>query len=323
MIKALTFRDGLWQPAAPQAAAAGEGDFWLDLVHPSREEMAAVEKLLAIELPTPADMQEIEHSSRLYQEDGVYFMTAMVLSAPGEDDLHSAAISFVLGPRFLLTVRFHEPRPFESFAGRLQRPGSACRSATEALIGLLEAIIDRMADILEYHSAEIERTSRRIFDSGKTPAAKLDLHAAIREIGIEGDHLSLMRESLGSVSRLAIFLNPAVALAPHPDELRGRLRVIVHDLSSLADYAAFMANKVTFLLDATLGMINIQQNNIIKIVSVVAVVFLPPTLIASIYGMNFKFIPELEWELGYLLAIALMVVSAILPYLYFKRKNWL
>jgi magnesium transporter len=323
MIKALVFRDGLWHPCEPQAAAAGGGEFWLDLAHPDPGEIAAVEALLGIAVPTRADMQEIELSSRLYQEGGSRFMTAMVLSAPGDDNLLSSAVSFVLGLRFLLTLRYHDPRPFEAFAARLERPGSGCGTALEVLIGLLEAIIDRMADILEYHSAEIERTSRLIFNAGKKPSAKLDLHATIREIGTEGDHISMMRESLASVSRVAIFLGQAVPAAPEGGEPRGRLRVLVQDVSSLADYAAFMANKVTFLLDATLGMINIQQNNIIKIVSVVAVVFLPPTLIASIYGMNFKFIPELEWELGYLLAVALMVVSAILPYAYFKRKNWL
>jgi len=170
----------------------------------------------------------------------------------------------------------------------------------------------------------VERISKAIFSAhGHRQAPQVDLQETIKDIGIEGNHVSILRESLVSVSRMAIYLNQAVAQNPHAAALRETLKEISQDLASLADHASFMTSKVNFILDATLGMINIEQNKIIKLFSVAAVVFLPPTLIASIYGMNFEVIPELSWSFGYPLAILLMVVSAILPYTYFKRKGWL
>jgi magnesium transporter len=269
-------------------------------------------------------MQEIEATSRLYQGNGAYFMTANAISSPEHDSMESSAVTYILSEAFLVTVRYLNPRPFDLFAARIQKPGSACSSSTDLMIGLLETIIDRMADILEMHSAEVERTSSLIFTQGVRKARKkIDLHATIQDIGLEGNHFSTLRESIVSVSRMALYLNQAVAHHEQAGPLRETLKEISRDLASLADHASFMSNKITFLLDATLGMINIEQNQIIKLFSVAAVVFLPPTLIASIYGMNFRFIPELHWEFGYPLAVVLMVVSAILPFLYFKRKGWL
>lgn len=323
MIKVLTLHKEVWQATALEQFKGGEAACWFDLVFPTPEELAQAGRTLGLEIPTKDEMQEIEHSSRLYQENGAWFMTAMVLSVPETDNLQSAAITFILTGQRLVTVRYLEPRSFEVFAARLQRPGNGCASSQEALIGLLETLIDRMADILELHSGEVEKTSRLIFARDKRAPVPLNLQDTLKDIGTEGNHISTMRESLASVSRMASFLAQAVGSQQNATDLRERLKTVGQDLGSLADYAAFMANKVQFLLDATLGMITIQQNNIIKIVSVAAAVFLPPTLIASIYGMNFGLMPELGWELGYPLAILLMFVSAILPYRYFKRKGWL
>ena len=153
--------------------------------------------------------------------------------------------------------------------------------------------------------------------------AEPHLQELLIDIGIEGDHASKIRESLVSITRMSMFLTQAVSGYTICADFRERLLSLTRDVTSLADHASFLANKITFLLDATLGMLNIAQNNIIKIFSVAAVVFLPPTLIASIYGMNFRHMPELAQEYGYPLAILLMIVSAVLPYLYFKRKKWL
>jgi magnesium transporter len=323
MIKVISRQNGGWVSVGRGAPASIPAESWVDLVNPGPEEIKLVGSLLSIEIPTRQEMEEIEISSRLYQEDGAYFLTAMVLSVPDAENLQASSITFILAERHLVTVRYLEPKPFDMIAARLQRPGNNCGTNLDVLIALLEAIIDRMADILEYHSAEVEKTSRLIFSREKKASEKLDLQETIKDIGAEGNHISTMRESLASVSRMAIYLNQVVAAKPNSAGVRTRLKVIGQDLGSLADYAAFMANKVNFLLDATLGMISIQQNQIIKIVSVAAVVFLPPTLIASVYGMNFHFIPELKWSLGYPLAILLMIGSAILPYRYFKRKGWL
>ena len=324
MIRVFHRTDGIWQSSSWGEPGLPSRNIWIDLISPSADEIAEVQKHLSIEIPSRAEMQEIEATSRLYQEKGAYFMTATAVSSPEHDSMESSAVTFILSEIYLVTVRYLNPKPFDAFAARIQKPGSSCASSSDLVIGLMEIIIDRMADILEMHSAEVERISRMIFTSGeRKPRRKIDLHATIKDIGLEGSHFSTLRESILSVSRMALYLNQAVAQHPHVSELRETLKEIGRDLASLADHASFMASKINFLLDATLGMINIEQNQIIKLFSVAAVVFLPPTLIASIYGMNFRFIPELSWELGYPLAVLLMVVSAALPYMYFKRKGWL
>jgi len=324
MIRVFHRTDGFWQGRSWGEPGLPSRNVWIDLVSPSPDEIAEVQKHLSIEIPSRAEMQEIEATSRLYQENGTYFMTATAVTSPEHDRMESSAVTFILSEAYLVTVRYLNPKPFDAFAARIQKPGCSCSSSTDLMIGLLEITIDRMADILEMHSAEVDRISRMIFASDhRKSRKKINLHATIKDIGLEGNHFSTLRESILSVSRMALYLNQAVAQHPHVSELRETLKEIGRDLASLADHASFMSSKINFLLDATLGMINIEQNQIIKLFSVAAVVFLPPTLIASVYGMNFRFIPELSWELGYPLAILLMVVSAALPFLYFKRKGWL
>jgi magnesium transporter len=323
MINVLSRQNSVWKPIEWEAFTDRSVPCWVDLVFPTAEEISRVGAALSIAIPSRAEMEEIEVSSRLYQEEGAFFMTADLVASPNPRDVESSAITFILAESALITVRYIQPRSFDNFSGRIQKPGSNYTACLEVLIGLLETIVDRMADILEVHSFEIERTSQLIFTEERKGSKPVDLNATIRDIGIEGNHISIIRESLMTLSRMAIFLNQAVTASPKAVEIRDMLRVIGRDIASLADHASFMTNKITFMLDATLGMISIQQNNIIKIFSVAAVVFLPPTLIASIYGMNFQFMPELSHELGYPFAIGLMIISAILPYIYFKRKGWL
>jgi magnesium transporter len=323
MIKVLTRQNAVWQIGDWEEFRETLTPCWIDLVFPQPEELKQVGEALKIAVPSRAEAEEIEVSSRLYQEDGAFFMTANLVTSPDTDNVESSAITFILTETCLVTVRYLEPRPFDAFAARLQKPGGNCANSLDVLIGLLEAIIDRMADILEIHSSEIEKISRTIFADVKKEPTPINLNNVIKEIGREGNHISIIRESLTSLGRMSIFLNQAVYANPKAVEIRDVLKVVGRDVASLADHASFITNKVTFLLDATLGMISIQQNSIIKIFSIAAVVFLPPTLIASIYGMNFHFIPELSWEVGYPLALGLMVVSAVLPYLFFKRKGWL
>ncbi len=324
MIKVFYRAGAIWRCDCWGKQQLPSRDTWVDLISPSADEVDQVQKSLSIEIPSLAEMQEIEASSRLYQEDGAYFMTATAVTSPEHDGLESSAITFILSEAYLITVRYMNPKPFDSFAARIMKPGSSYSTSTDLMIGLLETIIDRMADILEMHSAEVERISKAIFAAnGHKGAPQVNLKETIKDIGIEGNHVSILRESLVSVSRMAIYLNQAVAQHPQVAAIRETLKEISRDLASLADHASFMSSKVNFILDATLGMISIEQNQIIKLFSVAAVVFLPPTLIASIYGMNFHSIPELSWPFGYPLAILLMIVSAILPYSYFKRKGWL
>lgn len=297
---------------------------WIDLVSPSPAEEAELEKKLGVDIPTKEEMEEIEISSRLYTEDGASFMTAILPANADGDDVDIHPVTFILTPTHLITVRYHEPRAFRTFPVRAEKVAMGCDTAEGVLIALLEAVVDRLADILERAGRDIDAISRSIFrkTSGK-PTKSADLQTVIESIGRQGDLTSNVRDSLVTLERLAGYFGQATLKQKSSKDTRERIKTLSRDIRSLSDHSGFMSQKVTFLLDATLGMINIEQNAIIKIFSVAAVVFLPPTLIASIYGMNFEYMPELKWLLGYPFAIGLMVLSAVLPYLFFKRKGWL
>jgi magnesium transporter len=296
---------------------------WIDLLRPTPEEARAVERALGIEMPTREEMREIEVSSRLYQEGDGTFMTATVLTRAETEMPEAAAITFILAGDCLVTLRYTEPQPFTTFAQRAQRQAVLRASGEMVLVGLLDAVVDRIADILELVGADVDRLSHDVFALGKPDNAEPpDFNDIIQRIGRDGDLTSKSRESLVSLTRMLTFVTTKTE-TPALREAIPRIATLSRDVQSLADHATFLSSKVNFLLDATLGMLNIAQTDIIKIFSVAAVVFLPPTLIASIYGMNFEIMPELAWPFGYPLAIVLMVISAILPYLYFKHRRWL
>ncbi len=295
---------------------------WIDLHHPSQEERQVAEQFLGVPLPSHADMQEIEPSSRLYRDEEVLRVTATILSQADSEKPLLSPITFMLTQDCLITIRYSDPLPFRTFQEHASQHPAICSSGVTAFAGLMEAIIDRLADILEMVGNGVEQLSHEIFSPpGKRPRSR-DFEEVLVRVGRFGDLNSRVRESLLSISRFMIFLD-SVMDAMDDDHIKARHRTIKQDLHSLTDHSDFLAGKVTFLLDATLGMISIEQNAIIKIFSVAAVVFLPPTLIASIYGMNFHDMPELTWPIGYPVAIFLMVVSAVLPYFYFKRRGWL
>ncbi len=221
-------------------------------------------------------------------------------------------------------MRYAEPRAFSIFLTRSQRPDTSLISGSAVLIGLIETIVDRLADFIERVQAEVETLSHSIFGMrGSSASRQRRFDGLLRSIGREGEITSLARESAYSLGRLLTFLTHAANERKEDKLIKARIRTAARDVASLADHVSFLSNKIVFLLDATLGMINIEQNDIIKIFSIAAVVLLPPTLVASAYGMNFEIMPELKWFLGYPLALVLMVTSAVLPYLYFKRKGWL
>ena len=297
---------------------------WIDLLHPTRDEEQLVEAYLGLEVPTQEDMLEIEASSRVYREGDALFMTAILLAHTDTDSPQAAPVSFIYTERSLVTIRYSEPRSIQVFATRAQRTAGTYHTGEAVLIALLEAIVDRTADILERLGLEIESLSRDLFEheGPQRPRAR-EFHEILRTIGQKGDLNGKARESLVSLGRVLTFLTQSLISNHASRDLRNRATTLSRDLNSLADHSSFLSNKFNFLLDGTLGMINIEQNAIIKIFSVAAVVFLPPTLIASIYGMNFRFMPELGWKIGYPVAIAVMVASAIVPYWFFKRRGWL
>jgi magnesium transporter len=307
-----------------EASDTCEAAVWIDLVNPSAEEEHAIERMVGLQVPTREEMSEIEVSSRLYQEKGAHFMTATVLYHVDLPDPQATAITFILTDKQLITVRYAEPRSFQLFLSRAQKGDIGCGSAMAVLLGLLEAVIDREADLVERLQSETEKLAQLIFDvrgGSRTRTARYDV--LLKQIGRVGEINSRLRESLLSIGRLLTYLYQIAQQRGEPDHLRQRVRTEDKDVQSLSDHASYLNARITFMLDATLGMVSIEQNQIIKLFSVVAVILLPPTLVASIYGMNFQHMPELEWVWGYPMALGLMALSALLPYLYFRRKGWL
>lgn len=301
---------------------------WIDLVNPTANEDKYVDHAFAVSIPTREEMQEIELSSRLYHENGAEFMTISAVVQIDTDEPILSPMTFVLKGPTLVTVRYTDPRPFSMFIARAQRPGSVpCANGEQVMFSLLEAIVDRLADALERVGLKIDSISREVFrhSSAKRASSRAaDFQKVIVDIGKEGDLLSLMRESLVSINRALTYHNAVSDEGKRAlKEARQRMRTVQRDVSSLMDHATYLSNKVNFLLDATLGLINLEQNQIIKIFSIASVCLMPPTLIASLYGMNFRFMPELQLAYGYPMALGAMVVSAILPFVYFKRKGWL
>lgn len=309
-----------------QPAVVPAGALWVDLLEPTLEEEKAVEQFLAIDVPTREEMKEIEASSRLYEEAGALYMTATVVAKVDTGRPITAAVTFILARNRLITNRYHDPLPFRKYQAYAERHASVCSSAQMLLAGLLEAIVERVADVLERVGNDLDDLSSGVFaPPGRHMTANhvsRDLRNAMERIGRNGDLLSKARESLTSLGRMLTFVMQSTVVTLSAEE-RARYKTLSRDVLALSDHAAFVNNKSSFLLEATLGLINIEQNNIIKIFSVAAVVFLPPTLVASIYGMNFHHLPELDWPYGYPFALVLMVVSAALPFLYFKRRGWL
>jgi len=311
-----------WVEHAPPAPFPDEF-LWADLFEPTPEEEKAVESLLTVDVPTRDEMKEIETSNRLYEEGGAVYMTATVGSQLDSEKPESSAITFILADNRLITNRYVDPTPVRRFMTHVERSPAACTSSATLLAGLLEAFTERIADLLESVQVELDSVSLIIFPrTNGAAASNRDLHAMIQKIGVNGDLISKARESLVSFQRLLMYVQQATNVSLSQDQ-RGRFKSTLRDVQSLSDHASFLGNKVQFLLDAVLGLINLEQNNIIKIFSVAAVMFLPPTLVASIYGMNFHFMPELDKHWGYPAALLAMVFSALVPYVYFRRKGWL
>jgi len=231
----------------------------------------------------------------------------------------------VLAKNRLLTIRYSEPMPFNTFPARAERQPGMWATADYLLVGILESIVDRTADILERVGADVYSLSRESFDKPRHNKAldHRDFQGLLARLGRENDLIGKVRESLIGFSRIVTFLTQTFEGRPGGKELKSYNKTITRDVASLADHTNFLSNKITFLLDAILGMINLEQNRIIKVISVSSVVFLPPTLFASIWGMNFAHMPELQQPWAYPLALGLIIVSAIIPAAYFKWRGWL
>ncbi len=303
---------------------------WIDMLRPEPEEIAYVKRTTGLDVPSIEELSEIESSSRLRSEAGTLYLSAPLVHRGESDQPLSSPVGFVLNRERLVTVRFVELPSFDTFVTHDLRDETDPLSSAAVFSGLMDAIADRLADALENIAAELDDLSHRLFRSpvtgatGRRPPAResADLRIILRRIGQSGDLASKIRDSLLGIGRIAPYV-AAHAAEWTPPEVKPRLDTVRLDVISLSDYDMHIVTKVQLLLDATLGLINIEQNNIIKVLTIVSVVGIPPTLVASMYGMNFKDMPELSWAWGYPYGLAVIVLSAILPLVWFKLRGWI
>jgi len=303
-----------------------EATIWIDLISPAPGEDKLVEKFLGIAVPTREEMQEIEVSSRLYVENGARYMTATLMCQSESDTPRTTPVTFILAGSRLVTVRYDDPKPFSLITNKFGRFCPPHITGQVVFMDLLDAVIDRSADILERIGVDVDQLSHDIFEPPRAARRKSGrgaYNAVLRTIGRTGDLTSKVRESLLSVGRLLLFLANEAEGMRWAKDVRAQLQSMQRDILSLSDHSSYLTNKITFLLDALLGVVSLQQNDIIKLFSVMAVVLMPPTLIASVYGMNFGHMPELSWQFGYPFALLLMAIAGALPYFFFKWKRWL
>lgn len=321
--------DRLVSHIAQAGDSAPDNAVWIDLLNPTHEEDVQTESWTNASIPTKEDMIEIEESSRFYANNGSQYLTASILHST-ENKHHSIApITFILTSSILVTVRYSEPKAFALYISRVTKAGNGlintkCSGVT-ILLGIVEAVTDRIADILEGVAGDIDHSSFAIFRRSEKdrPMTTKNFRDSLTRIGGQGAFLSKIRESIAGVSRLLVYLTAITDQNTYKKETRAWIKSLERDTQSLSTYVDFLSNKITFLLDTVVGLISIEQNAIIKIFSVAAVAFMPPTLVASIYGMNFHFMPELDKVWGYPMALGVMVASAVIPLLIFKKKGWL
>lgn len=296
---------------------------WIDLYKPTNEEREKAERLIGAHVPTAQEMSQIETSERLYEEAGALVMTTVMPMAVREPDLRISSLTFVLNARRLVTVRHGESTSVAMSTKRAQVDTTVPHTGPGAMFLLLDAIIDRAADEVEKASAEFDAMSLKVFEGRISARKSQDYKEAIRAIGQIGLKVARMHDVCATMSRLLLFLSlhrKTVAMTP---DQQAACKSLGRDIHSIREHADSLDNKLNFLLDATVGLVTLEQNQIIKIFSVLAVIFLPPTLIASIYGMNFAKMPELHWSYGYPFSIGVMVLSVFLTFLFFRWRKLL
>jgi len=297
---------------------------WIDLYNVTPLEEKIVEKYLGIDIPTRAEMRARAVSKRTYTENNAIYMTAMIIT---KSDVHlpeSHPITFAIYKNFFITVRYSHPKTFQIFSDHiLEKEMEEKPTAQSIFIGLMDAVVDRFAGILEKARTNIDHAANSVFQLRENKkSVDVSYRQIITKIGATGRLISKTRESAFAIERTMSYASNATSIKWDKGLLE-RIENLLKIIDSLGDYADFLSNETNFLLDATLGVIEIEQNDVMKIFSIVSILFLPPTLVASIYGMNFKIMPETDWDGGYFFAIGLMVFSAIISYKYFKKQKLL
>ncbi|MEO6080161.1 MAG: magnesium transporter CorA family protein [Steroidobacteraceae bacterium] len=299
---------------------------WLDLLEPTQDEEHLVEVRLGLDIPTREEMREIESSSRLYEEAGALYLTATIVTRLDTNLPENAQITFILKGTRLVTNRYVDPLPFSRFVAYTERHPLANTNGPAVLAGLLESIVNRIADVIERVGADMDAASAEVFNrknllGGKHRRSQRDYRNLLERIGQCGELIAKARESLASLARLLAFVQQSTTTVPQ--DVRTRLRTLSKDVFAMSDHASFLGTNLNFILDATLGMVNIDQNNILKIFSVVTVFLLPPSVIGAVFGMNFDHIPYAHEPWGFVAALGVMVLSAVIPWLWFRQRGWL
>jgi magnesium transporter len=300
---------------------------WIDAVRPDAREIAFLERALGIEVPTLAALSEIESSSKLRSEkDWLHLSIPMIYRAEGFMPALTP-LGFVLSKDLLLTVRFEPMKAFEDCKTNLVKyplqPGGP-----GALIAVVEVIVGHAADVLEGVGGDLDCLSEEIFGSNAANVRRHKpredgekLRLVLRKVGRNGDLTSKIEDLLLGMARMLPYV--AANATPYLEAgMRAKLKSLQRDIDSLNDYETHLTDKIQFLLDATLGLTNIDQNNIFRILTVVSVIGIPPTFVASMYGMNFKNIHEYDWAYGYQYGLLLIALSAIVPIIWFKWRGW-
>ena len=300
------------------------GAIWIDMIEPTVEEDRKVQDFVGVVIPTKADPDYAEPPEAHYAENGVRYLQASIISEP-EETPDITDVTFVITPTTLVTVRDHACESFDLFAQKLSRSTGQALFPDAVAVGLINTAINRSARALGKAGVSLDQIASRVFRAkGVEQSRRNQIYSdTLWDLGREDEKISNLRESMVSIERLLLFLSADGRPEKGSKAVREATKSALRDLQSLEEDASFKAQKVQFLLDATLGLINLAQNDIIKLFSVLAVIFMPPTVIASIYGMNFKAMPELDWAWGYPMALVLMVCAAIGPYMFFRWKKWL
>ena len=297
---------------------------WLDLLNPTDEEKADVESRYGLRLPSRQELSEVESSSRVYEENGVLYLSMPIVAHARALDQAPSPLGFVLSKDVLITIRYTKLHSFDTVAAKFSAGGGP-RTSVDGFATLIDAMVDLSADLLEEIGAELDATSRAVFPKTRKRHRMTRSNEGLRDmlidVGGAGERLSLIRDILLGLQRIVPFVVTGERdWISHEKQVR--LRTAQTDLLSLADYETHLFGKVQFLLDAVLGFINTKQNDIFQVLTVVSVVGIPPTLVASIYGMNFRNMPELSWAWGYQYGLLIIILSTILPIVWFKWRGW-
>ncbi|GBQ12694.1 Mg2+ and Co2+ transporter [Acidiphilium acidophilum DSM 700] len=333
MIRSIVRGDAGVSRLDDEAARARLGEaVWIDLVNPADADVALVTAATGLAVPNEADLMEIETSSRLSvttPPGGAVLTMSMPMMYSGNDGVMPAPLGIVLAPDRLVTIRFAPSRAFQGFWERLD--ATAEPASADILVGLLEALIDRQADALEQARGQIDRLSHRIFHLKLSPDGRHagatrrqqegELRETVSTLGQLYNTVSLVRDSQLGIGRIVPYMGSVATWVP--ETMTARLKTVTQDVASLNEFITHLTDKIQFVLDATLGLINIAQSDLMKVLTIVSVIGIPPTLIAGIYGMNFVHMPELHWRFGYPYGLGLILITAVAPLFWFRKKGWL